>query len=154
MVIWPLQKSGHSYLLRFAEQCRAVVKEAVSLCLYRTSRPHLPSTNHVNAELYGALHIVTKFGRCTVMRYRAWFGLCMSLEALHCPHPPYGDSDHIFGSSINCLLVGYMLQREVAYTRWQADTGRNLWVTEGGLCIGTLLHFFVGLVKKNAQNVK
>jgi hypothetical protein len=42
---------------------RAVVKEVVnevSLCLYRMYRPHLPSTNHVNAELYGALRIVTK----------------------------------------------------------------------------------------------
>jgi hypothetical protein len=48
-VIRLLQKSRHSYFLHFAEQRRAVVKE-VSLCLYRISRPHLPSTNHINAE--------------------------------------------------------------------------------------------------------
>ena len=44
-------------------QRRAVVKEVVkevSLCLYRTFRPHLLSTNHVNAELYRALCIVIK----------------------------------------------------------------------------------------------
>ena len=38
-----------------------------SIDIYCTYRPHLPSTNHVNAELYGALRIVSKFGRCTTL---------------------------------------------------------------------------------------
>ena len=72
-VIWPLQKSGHSHFLRFTEQPKAVLKE-VSLCLYRTSRPDLPSPNHVNAEPYGALRIVTEFEMRKEMRYGAQFG--------------------------------------------------------------------------------
>lgn len=91
-VIWSQLKSGHSYFLPFAEQCRAVVKE-VSLFLYRMYRLYLPSTNHVNAELYRALCIVKQFGRRMVKGYRARFGLCMPLEIpqlLHTLHmePP------------------------------------------------------------------
>lgn len=66
----PPQTSGLSYFLRLAEQGRAIVKEVVkevSLYLYRTYRPHLPSTNHAIVELYGALCIVTKFERRTAM---------------------------------------------------------------------------------------
>jgi hypothetical protein len=88
--------------LLFAEQSRAVVKEVVkevSLCLYWTSRPHLPLTNHVNAELYGALRIVSKFGSRTVMRNEPQYGLCIPL-------------DHIFGSSINGLLDGLVRKRK------------------------------------------
>ena len=65
---------------------RAVVKE-VSWCLYWTSRPHLPSTNHVNAEIYRALRIVTTFGQRMVMRYGAQFW-------------PLPASNHIYGNGL------------------------------------------------------
>ena len=58
----------------------SVVKE-VSLCLYRMYCSHLPSTNHVNADLYIALCIVTTFGRLMAIRYGAQFCLSMPLEA-------------------------------------------------------------------------
>ena len=87
LVVRPLQKSGQAYLF-FVEQHISVVKEdvkEVSLRLYRTSRPHLRSTSHVNAELYGAL-------------------LCLPLEAPLCVKPSIGRLRPHFGSSINCLL--------------------------------------------------
>jgi hypothetical protein len=43
------------------EQCRAVIK-VVSLCFLQDVPPHLPSTNHVNAEQNRALSIVKKLG--------------------------------------------------------------------------------------------
>ena len=58
-----LQKSEHSYFLRFTEQGRAVVKEDIKegeFVFIQDPSPLL-STNHVNAELYRALRIVTKF---------------------------------------------------------------------------------------------
>ena len=78
------------YFLHFAEQGRAVVKEVVkevSFCLYRISRPHLPSTNHVNAELHGALRIITTFERRKAMQYGAQFALCVPPKAPHCITP-------------------------------------------------------------------
>ena len=101
IVMWPSQTSEQTCLLRFAAQRRAVVKEVVkdvSLCLYRTSHSHLPSTNHVNAELYGALRIVSKLERNTAMWYGDQFGLCVPPEAPQLRHtihfaPPATFSD-------------------------------------------------------------
>jgi hypothetical protein len=94
--IQPPQKSGHSYFLRFMEQCRAVVKE-VSFVFCRMYRPHLPSTNHVNAELCRALP------HC----YNIWEAHCDPVWPLDASpsHSPYEAFDHIFGSSVNCFKV-------------------------------------------------
>lgn len=62
-----------------------VFKE-VSLCLYWIFRP-LPTVN--KSCQWGAIwshRIVTKFGRRTVMRHRATFGLCMLPEAPRLRH--------------------------------------------------------------------
>lgn len=66
-------------------------------------RPHLQSTI-VNAELYGAFHIVTKLGRRTAMQNEARFGL----QALHTLPP-----DCITGSSIKWLLCHWNPQASV-----------------------------------------
>jgi hypothetical protein len=109
-VLQPLQMSGHLYYLASRSSAellsRPLVKEVakeVRLCLYRISHSHLPSTNHVNAELYGALRIVTTFVSCTVMRYGAEFGLCVPLGGSTIAS--YKAHNHIFGSSINWLLL-------------------------------------------------
>lgn len=101
-----MKKSGHSYFLRITEQRRAVVKEVVnevSLCLHRTSLPHLSSTNHVNMELYRVLSIVTTFWevhgnavQSSIWPLHAFRGSAIA------SHPPYGASDQM--SSINWLL--------------------------------------------------
>ena len=86
---------------------RAVVKEVVKemrLCLSRTSCPHLPSTNHVNVELYGALCIVTHFERHTVVRYEAQFGLCMPPEASQLRHTINTEPPTTLSDQVNWLL--------------------------------------------------
>ena len=68
-------------IIAFCQRFSMCVVKEVSLCLYRMYRPHLPSTNHVNVELCGALHIVTTYRRCMTTQYRAQFGLCKLPEA-------------------------------------------------------------------------
>jgi hypothetical protein len=112
-VIWPLNQSGHSYFFHFVEQRRSAEQSGYELsrkwvCVHTgPPAPHLLSTYHVNAELYGALRIVTKFGRHMAMLYLIW-PLHASRGSAIASHPPYCAFDHIFGSSINlspeCVL--------------------------------------------------
>jgi hypothetical protein len=124
MVIWPLQKSEHLYFLSFAERQRAIVKEVVKeyiLCLYRNSRPHLLSTNHVNAELYRDLRIVKNVERRKVMRYRAQLQSSACLQRLcNCVTLSIRHPNHIFVSSIH-LHTGLRARR-----LW---VSRALWTT-------------------------
>jgi hypothetical protein len=87
-----------------AEQsyCERSCQGSVFVFIRDVPPPHLPSTNHVNAELYVALRIVRKFERRTAMRYRADLGSGASAIA---SHHSYEASDHIFISSLNWLLL-------------------------------------------------
>lgn len=70
-----LQTCSGSLLSKFYMFVVKEVAKEVSLCLYRRYCPELLSTNHINAELYRALHIVAKFGRHTASSDRARYGL-------------------------------------------------------------------------------
>ena len=85
----PLQKSGHSYLLRFVEQRRAIVKE-VSLRFIQD----LPPPPTVNQSC-----------QCGTIKSHPH---CLKIWEAHSDvqlcHSPYGASNHIFGSSINWIF--------------------------------------------------
>ena len=106
-----------------------VVKE-VSLCLYWIYRPHLPSANHVNAEeLYGALRMVTKFGRRTPMRYKAWFGVAS--------HQPHGASEsHCQSKHTLAFKLAHIECLEEEGRKWKNHL-RVLCRRKGGAMSGT-----------------
>jgi hypothetical protein len=83
-VIWPMQKSGHSFIFHFPEQSRAFVKEIVKeVSSVNTGPPTLTYRQQImSIRIYfGALSIVTKFERHIEMRYAAQFGHCVPQEA-------------------------------------------------------------------------
>ena len=97
--------ASRAYLLRFVEQCRAAGKE-VSLCFHQEVPP--PPTINQSCQC-GAVHSPP---HC----YNIWEtdgGAVLSLiwpqhasgGSTMASHPPYEASDHIFGWSINWLLV-------------------------------------------------
>jgi hypothetical protein len=77
---------------------RAVVKE-VYLYLFRTSRPQLTSTNHMKAELYGALCNCYNTWEVhgNAVRSSIWLLHASGSPAIE-SHHPYDASDHIFKS--------------------------------------------------------
>ena len=98
-VIWPQQKSGHSYLLRFMEQYRAVVKEV-----------SLGGTSCVNTIM--SMQSYTEPSTFYTIWDAHGDALQSSIWPLHASggsaiasHPPYGASNHIFGSSLSWVLV-------------------------------------------------
>ena len=104
-VIWPLQKSGHSYLLHFTEQCRVVLKEVI-LCLYKISHPTVNQSCQCWAT-QSPQHCYTIWEvHGTEVKSSIWPLQAAGGSAI-ASHRPFWASDHIFGSSINGLL-GYI----------------------------------------------
>ena len=147
MVIQLLHKSGQTYFLHSAEQCRAVVKE---VCLFIQDVPSPPTVNQLCQ--CGAIQspwIVTTFGRRIAMLYRAWFGLYMPPEApqlLHTLHtePPPHFQNKLFSLGLRNGLVHWD-GRKYIYTTSQKF--RHTYLFKGF----SLFYYFLHRVMNNNE---
>lgn len=85
-------------------------------------RLHLSSTNHVIAELYRAkrshLHCYKMWEAHSDVWQTSIWPLHASGGSAIASHPPYGASDHIYGSSINWLLRSAVISAPQACHFW------------------------------------
>lgn len=108
-MIQHLQKSGHLYFLRFAEQIRAIVKGVIkekSLCLYWTSHPTY-SQPIMSTRSYTESSILLHLRGAQRCGTELSLDSACHLDALQLRHTiyQYRASNNNFRSSINCLLV-------------------------------------------------